>query len=157
MQERHPVDVLFGRAEPGGRLPETYPCRLEDTPSYLSFPHYPDTVPDVAYGEGVYIGYRWYDAKKLDVEYPFGYGLSYTSFAYSDIHLDKSGMSVNDNVTVSFIVKNTGSRLGCCTGLCTGCGFQYQSSGKRAEGISQGLSETRRGAGGFRYFGQKSL
>lgn len=106
------VDVLFGLAEPGGRLPETYPCRLEDTPSYLSFPHYPDTVPDVAYGEGVYIGYRWYDAKKLDVEYPFGYGLSYTSFAYSDIHLDKSGMSVNDNVTVSFTVKNTGSRAG---------------------------------------------
>ena len=60
----------------------------------------------------MYIGYRWYDAKKLDVEYPFGYGLSYTSFAYSDIHLDKSGMSVNDNVTVSFIVKNTGSRAG---------------------------------------------
>ena len=104
------VDILFGLAEPGGRLPETYPCRLEDTPSYLNFPHYPDTMPNVTYGEGVYIGYRWYDAKKLEVEYPFGYGLSYTTFAYRDIHLDKSGISADDKVTVSFTVKNTGSR-----------------------------------------------
>lgn len=106
------VDILFGFAEPGGRLPETYPCRLEDTPSYLNFPHYPDTMPNVTYGEGVYIGYRWYDAKKLEVEYPFGYGLSYTTFAYRDIHLDKSGISADDKVTVSFTVKNTGSRAG---------------------------------------------
>lgn len=106
------VDIIFGLAEPGGRLPETYPCRLEDTPAYLSLPHYPDVVPNVTYGEGIYIGYRWYDAKKLAVEYPFGYGLSYTTFAYSDIKVDQSVIGKNDTVTVSFKVKNTGNRAG---------------------------------------------
>jgi beta-glucosidase len=106
------VDIIFGKAEPGGRLPETYPLRVEDTPAYLNFPRYPDTVPNVVYGEGIYIGYRWYDAKKLDVAYPFGYGLSYTSFAYSDIRLDKKEIDKNGTVTVSFRVKNTGSRPG---------------------------------------------
>ncbi len=106
------VDIIFGLAEPGGRLPETYPCRLEDTPAYLNFPHYPDIVPNVNYGEGIYIGYRWYDAKGLGVEYPFGYGLSYTSFQYSDIKVDKSVIGKDESVTVSFKVKNTGSRAG---------------------------------------------
>ncbi len=106
------IDVLFGAAEPGGRLPETYPCRVEDTPSYLNFPHYPDTVPDVVYGEGIYIGYRWYDAKKLAVEYPFGYGLSYTTFAYSDLTLSADEVAADGTLTVSFKVKNTGSRPG---------------------------------------------
>lgn len=106
------VEILFGLAEPGGRLPETYPCRLEDTPAYLNFPSYPDTVPNVTYGEGIYIGYRWYDAKKLDVAYPFGYGLSYTSFAYSELCLDKDAMGKDETLTVSFKVKNTGSRAG---------------------------------------------
>lgn len=106
------AEILFGLAEPGGRLPETYPCRLEDTPSYLNFPCYPDTVPDVVYGEGLYIGYRWYDAKELDVAYPFGYGMSYTSFAYSGLRLDKESMGKDDTLTVSFRVKNTGSRAG---------------------------------------------
>jgi beta-glucosidase len=106
------ADVIFGIAEPGGRLPETYPLRVDDTPSYLNFPHYPDTVPDVVYGEGIYIGYRWYDAKKLDVAYPFGYGLSYTTFEYSDIRLDKKEIDKDGEVTVSFKVKNTGNRRG---------------------------------------------
>ena len=106
------VDILFGLAEPGGRLPETYPCRVEDTPAYLSLPSYPDVMPSVTYGEGVYIGYRWYDAKKLAVEYPFGYGLSYTTFGYSGIKVDRSVIGKNDTVTVSFKVKNTGSRAG---------------------------------------------
>ncbi len=106
------AEILFGLAEPGGRLPETYPCRLEDTPSYLNFPCYPDTVPDVVYGEGLYIGYRWYDAKNLDTAYPFGYGMSYTSFAYGDLHLDKETMGAEDTLTVSFRVKNTGTRAG---------------------------------------------
>ncbi|MCD8231167.1 MAG: glycoside hydrolase family 3 C-terminal domain-containing protein [Clostridiales bacterium] len=106
------IDVLFGLAEPGGRLPETYPCRLEDTPAYLNLPHYPDTVPNVVYGEGLYIGYRWYDARKMVVEYPFGYGLSYTTFEYSDIRMDQTEITADGSVTVSFTVKNTGSRPG---------------------------------------------
>ncbi len=107
------IDILFGLAEPGGRLPETYPCRLEDTPSYLSFPSYPDTMPDVTYGEGLYIGYRWYDARRMEVAYPFGFGLSYTTFAYSDLSLSADTIGANDTITVSFTVKNTGSRPGC--------------------------------------------
>ncbi len=106
------IDILFGLAEPGGRLAETYPCRLEDTPAYLNFPHYPDTNPNVVYGEGIYIGYRWYDSKKLDVAYPFGYGLSYTEFEYSDISLDQTEINADGEVTVSFKVKNVGSRPG---------------------------------------------
>lgn len=106
------VDILFGLAEPGGRLPETYPCRLEDTPSYLNFPSYPDTVPNVVYGEGIYIGYRWYDARNMAVAYPFGYGLSYTTFAYSDFRLDADTIDADGTLTVSFRVKNTGSRSG---------------------------------------------
>ncbi|MCD8149744.1 MAG: glycoside hydrolase family 3 C-terminal domain-containing protein [Clostridiales bacterium] len=106
------VDILFGLTEPGGRLPETWPRRLEDTPAYLNFPSYPDTVPDVVYGEGLYIGYRWYDARKMEVEYPFGYGLSYTTFAYSDLALDRSETDAEGCVTVTFRVKNTGNRPG---------------------------------------------
>ena len=106
------VDILFGKAEPGGRLAETYPMRVEDTPAYLSLPSYPDTVPDVVYGEGIYIGYRWYDARKLPVAYPFGYGLSYTTFAYSDLQLDRGEMDKADTLTLTFKVKNTGSRPG---------------------------------------------
>ena len=106
------VDILFGKSEPGGRLPETYPARVQDTPSYLSFPKYPDVMPDVVYGEGIYIGYRWYDAKDLPVQYPFGYGLSYTTFAYSDLKTDVSQLDANGSVTVSFKVKNTGKRAG---------------------------------------------
>ncbi len=106
------INVLFGLAEPGGRLSETYPCRLEDTPSYLNFPCYPDTVPNVVYGEGIYMGYRWYDARHMDVTYPFGYGLSYTTFSYSDLRLDREEMDRNDTLTVSFRVKNTGDRPG---------------------------------------------
>ncbi len=106
------VDILFGRAEPGGRLPETWPLRLEDTPSYLSFPAWPDVMPDVVYGEGIYIGYRWYDARRMEVAWPFGYGLSYTTFQYSDLRLDRTELDGEDTVTVSFRVRNTGTRAG---------------------------------------------
>ena len=106
------AEILFGLAEPGGRLPETYPLRLEDTPAYLSFPHAPDTMRDVVYGEGLYIGYRWYDKRKMDVSYPFGYGLSYTGFSYSDLKVDKDTICPEDSLRISFRVKNTGSRAG---------------------------------------------
>lgn len=106
------VDILFGLAEPGGRLAETYPCKLEDTSAYLTLPSYPDVMPDVTYSEGIYIGYRWYDAKKLEVEYPFGYGLSYTTFEYSTLKVDKGVIGKDEDVTVSFKVKNTGGRAG---------------------------------------------
>ncbi|MCA5893210.1 glycoside hydrolase family 3 C-terminal domain-containing protein [Isoptericola sp. NEAU-Y5] len=76
------ADVLTGAVEPSGRLPETIPLRLEDNPSYGNFP---GELGRVRYGEGVLVGYRWYDARRTDVAYPFGHGLSYTSFAYDDV------------------------------------------------------------------------
>jgi beta-glucosidase len=99
------ADLLAGRANPSGRLAETVPQRLQDNPSYLNFP---GELGVVRYGEGVFVGYRGYDAREQDVSYPFGHGLSYTTFGYSDLDvtLDEEGG------TVSVTVANTGSRAG---------------------------------------------
>jgi beta-glucosidase len=74
------ADVLFGRVNPSGKLAETFPLRLADTPAYLNFPGENGAV---RYGEGIFIGYRYYDARSAPVLFPFGYGLSYTTFEYS--------------------------------------------------------------------------
>ena len=99
------ADVLTGAADPGGRLAETIPLRLEDTPSYLNFPGEEGLV---RYGEGVFVGYRGFDAAGREVAYPFGHGLSYTTFAYDDLAVRVSGTDVTVEVTVS----NTGGRAG---------------------------------------------
>jgi beta-glucosidase len=99
------ADVLTGAADPGGRLAETIPLRLEDTPSYLNFPGEEGLV---RYGEGVFVGYRGFDAAGREVAYPFGHGLSYTTFAYDDLAVQVSGTDVTVEVTVS----NTGGRTG---------------------------------------------
>ncbi|WP_235215430.1 glycoside hydrolase family 3 C-terminal domain-containing protein [Phaeacidiphilus oryzae] len=99
------ADVLFGRVNPSGRLTETVPVRLQDTPAYLSFP---GEHGHVRYGEGLFVGYRWYDAREAEVAFPFGHGLSYTSFAYSGLAAE-SGPA---GVTVSVTVTNTGDRPG---------------------------------------------
>src|SRR4029453_105606 len=78
------ADVLLGEVNPSGKLAETVPVRLEDTSSYLDFP---GEFGHVRYGEGFYVGYRWYDARVIDVDYPFGHGLSYTTFDYSDLEV----------------------------------------------------------------------
>ena len=80
------ADLLLGVRNPSGRLTETIPHRLEDTPAYGNFP---GEAGDVRYGEGVLVGYRWYDTRAMDVAYPFGHGLSYTTFAYSDVDRDR--------------------------------------------------------------------
>lgn len=103
------ADVLFGKVNPSGRLPETYPLRLEDTPSYLNFP---GDGKNVDYAEGIFVGYRYYDKKKLDVLFPFGYGLSYTTFEYSNLVLDKKEMKDNEILQVSVDVTNTGALPG---------------------------------------------
>lgn len=103
------ADLLFGRVNPSGRLAETFPLRLEDTPAYLSFPGDGDVV---RYDEGLYVGYRWYDARALDVSYPFGHGLSYTSFGYSDVEASRSVFGPGDGVAVSVTVTNTGPVAG---------------------------------------------
>lgn len=104
------ADVLYGKAEPEGRLPETFPVRLEDTPSYLSFPNYPTVMENVYYGEDIFVGYRWYEKRKMQVLYPFGHGLSYTSFALKNV---KAEVSEDEKMlTVTLTVENTGKRAG---------------------------------------------
>ena len=103
------VNLLFGNANPSGKLAETFPIKLEDNPSYLYYLGEKDTVE---YREGVFVGYRYYDKKKAEVLFPFGYGLSYTTFAYSDLKLDKDSMPDTDTLTVTVNVKNTGAIAG---------------------------------------------
>ena len=103
------ADVLFGRVNPSGKLAETFPLRLEDTPAYL---HWPGENGQVRYGEGLYIGYRYYDARKLPTLFPFGYGLSYTTFAYSNLQLSADAFRDVDGVVVSVDVTNTGAVAG---------------------------------------------
>ena len=103
------VDILLGKVNPSGKLAETYPLALEETASTANFPGNPLTVE---YREGIYVGYRYFDTAKKDVLFPFGYGLSYTSFEYSDMKLSADSIKDTDTVTVSFKVKNTGSVAG---------------------------------------------
>lgn len=103
------VDLLFGDDCPSGKIAETYPLKLADNPSYLNFPGEEGVVK---YKEGVYVGYRYYDKKEMDVRFPFGHGMSYTDFVYSDIKLDKIKMKDTETLTVTCKVKNTGNRAG---------------------------------------------
>lgn len=109
------VDVLLGTVNPAGRLAETLPLRLADNPSYGNFP---GELGHVRYGEGILVGYRWYDARQADVAYPFGHGLSYTTFAYDGVAAEVLGSAaghVADGdpvVRVRARVTNTGERAG---------------------------------------------
>lgn len=99
------ADILFGHVNPSGKLTETIPLRLEDVPSY---PYFPGDETGVRYGEGLFVGYRGYDALHRDVAFPFGHGLSYTRFSYSDVQAAAEG----NDVVVSVTVTNTGERTG---------------------------------------------
>lgn len=106
------VNLLFGIANPSGKLAESFPLRIEDTPAYLNFPGNRDKVN---YNEGIFIGYRYYDKKKMDILFPFGYGLSYTKFRYDNMKINGKSASENDfsfkdndNVTVSVDITNIG-------------------------------------------------
>ncbi len=103
------ADILCGDVNPSGKLSETYPIVYDDTPAKNNFPGNPASVE---YRESVYIGYRYYDKVNKNVRYPFGYGLSYTTFKYSDIKLDKTSMDENDVLTVTFRIQNTGKVAG---------------------------------------------
>ena len=131
------MDIITGKENPSGRLPYTFEKKFEDSPAYgynnvtsdkLRKIPYRDNYPrwvynaffkytgekdtcyiiDMKYDEGIFMGYRWYDKKNIDVHFPFGYGLSYTTFAYDNLSLQKNG----NNVTVSFNVENTGKVAG---------------------------------------------
>lgn len=100
------VDVLTGQVNPSGKLAETFPLKLEDTPSSFNFPA---EQGEVLYGERIYIGYRYYDIKNIKVLFPFGHGLSYTQFDYSNIQLSSKKIQDTDVLKVSVDVKNTGT------------------------------------------------
>lgn len=101
--------LLWGDADPCGRLPETWPLRLEDTPCYLDFPGDGVTAD---YREGVYVGYRWYDARKMPVRWPFGHGLSYTGYVYRGAALDADTLTPGGTVNARVTVKNSGAMRG---------------------------------------------
>ncbi|WP_270343762.1 glycoside hydrolase family 3 C-terminal domain-containing protein [Bacillus mobilis] len=103
------ADILFGDANPSGKLAETFPKVLSDNPSYLNFPGEGDKVE---YKEGVFVGYRYYDKKKIEPLFSFGFGLSYTDFEYSNLSIDKKEIKDTDTVSVRVNVKNTGSIAG---------------------------------------------
>lgn len=105
------VDVLFGAVNPSGKLPVTFPRKLEDAPAHAtnSFPGGPDVV---AYEEGILVGYRWFDAREVEPFYPFGYGLSYTTFEYAGLSTDQPAYPADGVVKVMLKVKNTGNVAG---------------------------------------------
>ena len=100
--------VLFGDADPGGRLPATFPASEADEPTAGDPEKYPGVADTVTYKEGVLVGYRWFDALGLRPAYPFGFGRSYTTFAYGDLRIDPTG----DGLAVTAQVTNTGTRSG---------------------------------------------
>ena len=103
------ADVLFGDVNPSGKLPQTFPVRLEDTPAYLDFP---GENGKVYYGEGLFVGYRYYDKKKILPLFPFGFGLSYTTFRYGSLQLSTQQIGPDERLQVSVEITNTGERAG---------------------------------------------
>lgn len=97
------ADLLYGKVNPSGRLAETFPLRVEDTPCY---PYFGKEKEDVVYREGSMIGYRHYVTRKIPVQFPFGYGLSYSKFVYMDLVLDKESMKDTEQLIVSVDVTN---------------------------------------------------
>lgn len=103
------ADILFGDANPSGKLPTTFPVRYEDNPA---FHYYPGKNGKVKYAEGLFVGYRHYDARKIEPLFPFGHGLSYTTFEYSGLKLSSDRFTETDGLDVSLNVRNSGKRAG---------------------------------------------
>lgn len=103
------IDLLFGKANPCGKLAETFPVKTSDNPTFLNFP---GNGHEVNYAEGIYIGYRYYDKKEMKVQFPFGHGLSYTTFEYSDLKLSSKNILDTDKLEVSVKITNTGKVSG---------------------------------------------
>jgi len=103
------ADVLFGLANPSGKLPTTFPLRLQDNPAYIN---YPGENGRVHYGEGIFVGYRYYEYKDLEPLFPFGYGLSYTKFEYGNVELSADEFGPGETLTISIMVTNVGALAG---------------------------------------------
>lgn len=102
------ADLLFGAASPSGKLPTTWPRRLEETPAFIN---YPGENGRVRYGEGIFVGYRYYDAKGVEPLFPFGHGLSFTTFRYGVVALSRATLTPDSVVEVTVDVTNTGDRF----------------------------------------------
>jgi beta-glucosidase len=105
------ADVLTGKINPSGKLPFTFPVALDESPAH-SLNTFPGENLTVNYKEGILVGYRWYDTKKITPLYPFGYGLSYTTFDYSSLQVDKKSYSNTETITATITLKNTGKFAG---------------------------------------------
>lgn len=103
------IDLLFGNVNPSGKLAETFPIRLEDNPSYLSYQVVDDKI---YYDEKLFVGYRYYDTKEIPVLFPFGHGCSYTTFEYSHLVVNETSIRDDESLTLSFEVTNTGDVFG---------------------------------------------
>jgi beta-glucosidase len=103
------ADVLFGDVNPSGKLPTTWPKRLQDNPAFIN---YPGENGQVLYGEGIFVGYRYYDKKEVEPLFPFGHGLSYTTFAYRGLRLGRPEYAAGEAIRLSVEVENTGTRAG---------------------------------------------
>jgi beta-glucosidase len=102
-------DLLFGIAVPSGKLPVTFPARIEDSTAYG---HYPGENLHVEYGEGIYVGYRGFDKRRVEPLFPFGFGLSYTTFEYGGLRVSKPTVKKGETAEVSLQVRNGGTRAG---------------------------------------------
>ena len=103
------LNVLYGKVNPSGHLAETFPLRLQDTPCYLNYGGENDRS---VYSEGVFVGYRYYASKDMEVLFPFGHGLSYTTFSYDNLTVDQERIRESETLTVTVDVTNTGERKG---------------------------------------------
>lgn len=106
---RAEMEILYGKTNPSGKLAETFPKRLQDNPSYL---HFAGKAKKAVYTEGVYVGYRYYDSKEMEVQFPFGHGLSYTEYTYSGLCVEKTDETGRNGMSVSVDVTNTGDMAG---------------------------------------------
>jgi beta-glucosidase len=105
------ADMLLGVVNPSGKLPFTFPAKLDDSPAH-ALKAYPGKNGQVDYKEGILVGYRWFDTKKIEPLYPFGYGLSYTEFKYNGLRISKAAYTPNDVITATVMVKNSGKYAG---------------------------------------------
>lgn len=105
------ASVLFGETNPSGKLPFSFPVKIEDSPAH-AFDAYPGNGDTVEYKEGIWVGYRWFEKKKIEPLFAFGHGLSYTSFDYGPITLDKKEMKSTDSLAITLPVTNSGERAG---------------------------------------------
>ncbi len=103
------ADVVFGAVNPSGRLAETFPVRLQDTPAYLNFP---GESGESIYGERIFVGYRYFEARQIEPLFPFGHGLSYTSFDYSGMDVSAGQFSDTEGLTVTATIRNSGEVAG---------------------------------------------